>query len=49
MRFMVKLIVLDIIIVFFMTIIINNNNKHIYLQPHRVGFTYTVIYKQNKI
>ena len=27
----------------------NNNNKQIYLQPHRVGFTYTVIYKQNKI
>ena len=27
----------------------NNNNKHIYLQSHRVGFTYTVIYKQNKI
>ena len=27
----------------------NNNNKHIYFQPHRVGFTYTVIYKQNKI
>ena len=27
----------------------NNNNKHIYLQPHRVRFTYTVIYKQNKI
>ena len=25
-----------------------NNNKQIYLQPHRVGFTYTVIYKQNK-
>ena len=26
-----------------------NNNKHIYLQHHRVGFTYTVIYKQTKI
>ena len=27
----------------------NINNKQIYLQPHRVGFTYTVIYKQNKM
>ncbi len=27
----------------------NNNNKQIDLQPHRVGFTYTVIYKQNNI
>ena len=28
---------------------LNNINKHIYLQPHRVGFTCTVIYKQHKI
>ena len=32
-----------------LTATLSYNNKHIYLQPHRVGFTYTVIYKQNKI
>ena len=26
----------------------NNNNKQVYLQLHRVGFTYTVIYKHIK-
>ena len=32
-----------------LVIIIIDNNKQIYLQPHRVGFTHAVIYKQNKI
>ena len=44
--------ILHLVIIFLYELYIilnNNNNKHIYLQPHRVGLTYTVIYKQNKI